>query len=142
MQCTGNEDENCGAASRILVFRDKRDLSAPGNPIIQGYNYTGCFTDSVGARVLQEDFLFDADLTVETCVEYCGGSKYFGTEYGGECYCGEDVGEGAEQVEEVECSFLCPGDQTEYCGAGNKLSMWTRVEGNGNRNGNGTVGRR
>jgi hypothetical protein len=130
MPCTGDSNATCGAAFRIGVFKSNATLILPANPIIPGYNYSGCYTDSVNERVLQKAFYFDELMTVEKCNEYCDGTKYFGTQYGGECYCGDEFAYDSSLVPESECSFLCRGDKAEFCGAANRLSLWTRL-GNG-----------
>lgn len=55
-------------------------------------------------------------MTVEACAIFCGGYKYFGLEYGRECWCGNE--QLAPAVEEDLCSFPCSGDDTQTCGAG------------------------
>lgn len=127
MLCTGNSTQSCGDASRITVFKSLTIYPQPSNPAITGYNYTGCHTDSVGARVLQGSFLFDANMTVAECAQYCSGTKYFGTEYGGECYCGNEFSHDTQLAPESDCSFVCGGNKAQYCGAANRLSLWTKV---------------
>ena len=39
-------------------------------------------------------------------------------------YCGNNFGAGSSTVVATQCSFLCPGDPTEYCGAGDRLSVY------------------
>ena len=48
----------------------------------------------------------------------------FGTEYGRECYCGNEVREGSNKVLEIVCSFNCPGDVTQRCGSGLHLTTY------------------
>ncbi|KAH7130137.1 heme peroxidase [Dendryphion nanum] len=132
MPCAGNSTEHCGAASRITVFKSLTMYTPPANPLVFGYNYTGCFTDSVGARVLQLSHYFDSNMTIAKCATFCSGSKYFGTQYGGECYCGDNFVNPTTNVQEKDCSFVCPGNKEEYCGAGDRLSLWQKIEGVGN----------
>ncbi|KAF2475461.1 heme peroxidase [Lindgomyces ingoldianus] len=129
MACSGSEGTgNCGAANRLNVFKSTTITTPPANPVVAGYNYTGCHTDSVNNRVLNGVFLFDASMTVEMCVEFCKGTKYFGTEYGGECYCGEKFVNPTSVVQESNCSFVCGGNKKEYCGGANRLSLWGKVD--------------
>ena len=83
-------------------------------------------------------------MTVEVCEAFCAGYAYFGTEYGQECtlhthpsmihrtnsfyvgYCGESFTSGSVPAPQSDCSFLCAGDVSEYCGAGNRLSVYQR----------------
>lgn len=55
------------------------------------------------------------------------GYKYWGVEYGGECYCGDSWGDGSVDADENDCNFACPGDKLEFCGAGNRLSSYEKI---------------
>lgn len=66
-------------------------------------------------------------MTVEKCAVACKGSPSFGVEYGRECYCGSNLNSGSVQVAESQCSFSCPGDASEKCGAGNRLNVYDRI---------------
>jgi hypothetical protein len=72
--------------------------------------------------------MFGEDMTIEKCADFCDRTTYFGTEYGGECYCGSAFAGAMEKVVESDCSFLCKGNQKQYCGAGGRLSVWTKLE--------------
>lgn len=82
-------------------------------------------------------------MTLEICAADCQGYTYFGVEYGGECkffhsassssmkgandvtgYCGYIFEAGSTNATESDCSFLCPGNNLEFCGAGNRLSSY------------------
>jgi hypothetical protein len=41
-------------------------------------------------------------------------------------YCGNTINAGSVPAALTDCSFICPGDQYEYCGAGNRLEMYMR----------------
>lgn len=59
------------------------------------------------------------------CADFCDGFTYFGVEYGRECYCGDKLREGSVPAEnQKDCSFLCPGDKTTYCGASMRLQLY------------------
>lgn len=107
------------------LFESSTQHTGPSNPIIAGYTYAGCYTDSVGARVLNATYLFDNSMTVEECATFCVGYTYFGTEYGTECYCGNSFANPTSAAAESDCSFLCPGNLNEFCGAGNRLTMYS-----------------
>jgi hypothetical protein len=70
-------------------------------------------------------------MTLELCASFCSKYTFFGIEYGGECYCGNTFNNGSVKVEDAECSTPCPGNEAEWCGAGNRLSVYVR-------NGSGT----
>lgn len=65
-------------------------------------------------------------MTLEACATNCVGFAYWGVEYGGECYCGNSLGAGSIlATNQADCSFTCPGNAYEYCGAGNRLEMYS-----------------
>lgn len=49
------------------------------------------------------------------------GYKYAGTEYSAECWCGNYLP--SIPADASQCSTKCAGDSTQYCGAGNRLSV-------------------
>ena len=90
------------------------------------WDFQGCYleTDN-GGRALTGKFLADDDMSLEMCADFCDGFTYFGVEYGRECYCGDSLREGSVPAEEQgDCSFLCPGDRTTFCGAGMRLQLY------------------
>ncbi|KAF2459249.1 hypothetical protein BDY21DRAFT_204088 [Lineolata rhizophorae] len=130
MACSGDANANCGGPNRLTLFKSTSNEEPPAGPAnaeIPGYSYVGCKTDSVGARVLDAMTLFDAQLTVEMCADFCDGSTYFGTEYGQECYCGDGFSNPTSDAPETDCSFACAGDEQQLCGAGNRLSLYEKV---------------
>jgi hypothetical protein len=63
-------------------------------------------------------------MTIEQCMSDCSAYSHFGVEYGGECYCGNVINTGSVLATLSDCSFICPGNAYEYCGAGNRLEMY------------------
>lgn len=71
------------AAANIV----QRDLAPPKAPQ-KGWQYAGCYVDSVEERALDLARHYDTEtLTGESCVEWCSdnGYTYAGTEYSAEC---------------------------------------------------------
>jgi len=95
-------------------------------PEVSGnWTYLGCQTEATNSRALAGASYFNTEsMDLEYCGASCAGWKYFGVEYGRECYCGNSFGAGSATVIATQCSFLCPGDSTEFCGAGNRLSIY------------------
>ncbi|KAM7203183.1 WSC domain containing protein, partial [Naviculisporaceae sp. PSN 640] len=96
--------------------------------IIPGYEFTGCYTEAQHGRALTGSAFFDDQLTAEKCATACSGYKYFGLEYGRECYCGNTLNQGSVETAAAECSFSCPGNAAQTCGAGNRLTLYTRTD--------------
>lgn len=67
----------------------------------------------------------DDKVTLEACAKFCDGFAYFATEYGRECYCGNELQQGSVKAgDQNDCAFPCVGDASEYCGAGNRLQLY------------------
>ncbi|KAI6783787.1 putative glyoxal oxidase precursor [Emericellopsis cladophorae] len=58
------------------------------------------------------------------CAENCAGYTYFGVEYQWECYCGNEFQGSSTQRPASECNMLCGGAQCDFCGAGDRLSVY------------------
>ncbi len=98
-------------------------------PIVGDYTFRGCYTEGDGVRAVTDAGVtiasYDyADMTVEECASNCAGYKYWGVEYSGECYCGNTLAATSILAPLSDCSFICPGDSDEYCGAGNRLELY------------------
>lgn len=63
-------------------------------------------------------------MTLESCATFCKNYKYFGTEYGGECYCGDSLASSSASAPLGDCNMVCTGNPLEYCGAGNRLELY------------------
>lgn len=65
-------------------------------------------------------------MTLQSCSDFCStkGTILFGTEYGRECYCGNKFGKGSVAAPASDCSQLCAGDSSQYCGSGSRLSVY------------------
>lgn len=89
------------------------------------YTFQGCYTEASNGRALTSASYYDYNaMTLETCASNCSGFLYWGVEYGGECYCGNSLSSGSVLAATTDCSFTCPGNKVEYCGAGNRLQMY------------------
>ena len=101
--------------------------------MVNDYSYLGCFTDSGSNRALTHVAHTDEtskSMTVEFCTSTCkdAGYKYAGTEYGGECFCDNEIGGGntavAGSAVDSGCNMLCNGDSIEWCGGKGRLTVY------------------
>ncbi|KAL8743437.1 MAG: hypothetical protein Q9190_004206 [Brigantiaea leucoxantha] len=124
-KCSGDATQICGAGNRMNLFKS---TNAPAtNTTVPGYNYAGCYTDSTSARVLKAKTYLDSKMTIEKCAAACKGYSIFGAEYGSQCYCDNSFVGTTSKVAEGDCGYVCGGDPTELCGAGNRLSVYKAV---------------
>ncbi|KAL2015330.1 hypothetical protein VTK56DRAFT_5792 [Thermocarpiscus australiensis] len=146
MVCNGNSSEICGGASRLNVYNYQNQYkptltssaaSATGSvsadptgpvqpPAVSDYVWQGCRTEATGMRALSGATVASDDMTLEACQEFCSAFTYFGVEYARECYCGNSFNTGSVSAPASDCSFPCAGNPNQYCGAGNRLSVYER----------------
>ncbi|CAJ2513244.1 Uu.00g013630.m01.CDS01 [Anthostomella pinea] len=91
------------------------------------WKYYGCYTEGSSGRSLSNQQPDNANLTVESCVAICIDSGYSvaGMEYGAQCFCDDFVRDGANLTADADCNMDCSGDASEFCGAGNRLSVYS-----------------
>lgn len=81
-------------------------------------------------RALQGSQHYSSTLTTQECSQLCEGYTYYGVEYAGECYCGNEIASGAFRAAAVEdCDVPCLGDSTQMCGGSMKLNVFSRTAG-------------
>ncbi|KAL8830675.1 MAG: hypothetical protein Q9170_005627, partial [Blastenia crenularia] len=147
MLCGGNQTEYCGGPNRLEMYQLNASLPVPTGtptnpttptggptnaPSIGAFGYLGCYSEGTNGRALSGKLnpVGGATLTNELCATACQGYTYFGTEFSGECYCGNTLGVGAvlaaggADPTQNGCSMTCNGNATEYCGGANRLTMY------------------
>ncbi|PKK45046.1 hypothetical protein CI102_10584 [Trichoderma harzianum] len=95
---------------------------------VGGYTYAGCYQDNIG-RVLTGDILPNlGPMTNDKCVANCvsKGFSIAATEYGGQCYCGNDL-VGSSKLAESQCSMACEGNSKEVCGGSWAISVYSKT---------------
>jgi len=153
MTCNGNITEYCGGANRLSTYRRNSTLPAsgsasptaapsattsPAGPItvqnITGYSYLGCYSEGSAGRALTglANPIPGNTVTPGACAKACGAYQYFGVEYSGECYCGDQINMGSALVagntpDVTGCSMICNGDQNSLCGGANRLNMYKKA---------------
>ncbi|KKA28638.1 hypothetical protein TD95_001872 [Thielaviopsis punctulata] len=130
--CSGNSTQACGGPNRLTMWNNPT-MSTPQQPLnvtvaasgITWYSL-GCKTEATGMRALSAAaFSTTTSMTLEACAAYCANYKLFGTEYGAECYCGNALNPGSVDANADDCSMQCSGNKLEYCGAGDRLSVYS-----------------
>ncbi|KAG7287013.1 hypothetical protein NEMBOFW57_006513 [Staphylotrichum longicolle] len=122
--CAGDASATCGAGNRLSVYQNTAPVAGPAPATLDGIPYVGCFHEGP-QRVLPFKGVSAPDMTAAKCAANCEGYTYFGTEYGSECYCGNDLPTIAAPAS--ECSMTCSGDATQLCGAGDRLTVYGPV---------------
>ena len=64
-------------------------------------------------------------MTNEVCNQYCQKYKYFGTQNGKACHCGNSYGSMGKAKKDSACSATCEGDSTEMCGGPNLNTVYS-----------------
>lgn len=95
-------------------------------PSVGLYNYAGCYTEGTNVRALSGALYANDSLTIQMCAQACSAYTYFGAEYGRECWCGNSFGAGSTLVSDKDCTKVCGGDSTQYCGNGNRLNVYIK----------------
>ncbi|GJE95267.1 copper radical oxidase [Phanerochaete sordida] len=147
MVCAGNSSEFCGGPNRLNVYNFTGTITnpAPPNgggggggggsssvvPVTSGlptnWTYGACYVDNAFGRIFQTELPDNQNLTVESCVASCNSQNFTlaGMEFSVQCFCGNDLINGAVTASESDCNMGCGGNSTEGCGGPNRLSVYT-----------------
>ncbi|KAA1470602.1 WSC-domain-containing protein [Dentipellis sp. KUC8613] len=90
----------------------------------------GCYSDSVIQHALSAQM--DADeATVESCTSACfeSGFTYAGLEYGGGCFCHNELDRFAAPTKSSKCNIPCAGNSAQICGGIASLTMYRYTGG-------------
>nr|XP_031859690.1 uncharacterized protein CI109_004965 [Kwoniella shandongensis]KAA5526762.1 hypothetical protein CI109_004965 [Kwoniella shandongensis] len=124
MPCSGGPGENCGGPGALQVYSNPS--LAPTASTSNGYSKQGCFQE-VSGRALTGASFTSSSMTIDTCTSFCKTSnfKYAALEYGGECYCGNSLVNGAALNKySTQCTMKCAGNTKQLCGGPNALSLY------------------
>ena len=123
--CSGDSSQRCGAGDRLDIYENGKWKPRSPDTTLPGAPYLGCFIDPGNPRALPDKVVSSNEMTARVCQNTCKGYRYFGTEYGRECWCGNH--RPTRPAPASDCSFGCTGDDDEYCGAGHRLSVYGPV---------------
>ncbi|KAH8881499.1 WSC-domain-containing protein, partial [Thozetella sp. PMI_491] len=140
--CAGNSSQVCGGWNRVSVYHDKTIIGPIDPPkIISGggsSGWVGCYTEASAtggaSRTLGGASYASNNMSLKACEKFCISEgmktvqktpfKYWGTEYGRECYCGDTVSKGATKVDKRECQQACLGNKHDVCGGALLVSIY------------------
>ncbi|KAK5990459.1 WSC domain-containing protein [Cladobotryum mycophilum] len=126
--CGGNATEACGGPNRLTLYTTTQISGPQVNPGPDGWVSQGCYTEGTTGRALTTGLnsVPGNQMTVAKCTAGCkaGGFNYAGVEYGGECYCGKQISNGAVPATSG-CTMTCNGNSTEFCGGGGRLNLYS-----------------
>jgi hypothetical protein len=159
MACSGDNMQICGGPGALTLFSNTAStssvtstptssasvpassstgLAAPvANVSTAGpFTYVGCANENNAnpGRALPGASYSNATVTNEQCTSFCASQnfKYAGTEYGQECYCGNNLELGSV-LTQTGCTFACAGTlaagstfakYSSLCGGSSVLSVW------------------
>ncbi|KAH8988288.1 copper radical oxidase [Lactarius hatsudake] len=148
MACSGAGSELCGGPNRLNMYTyTGTDLppinngggggggGAPVFPKLSGlpttWAYNACWVDNAHGRIFQTQLADNQALTVESCVASCDaqGFTLAGMEFSVQCFCGNNLVQGAVTSPNADCNMGCGGNTTEACGGPNRLSVYTSTGG-------------
>nr|ABD61575.1 copper radical oxidase [Phanerodontia chrysosporium] len=92
-----------------------------------GWKYGACYVDNAHGRIFQTQIPDSNTLTVESCVHTCAGQGFSiaGMEYSVQCFCGNELINGAVTAPDTDCGMPCGGKASEACGGPNRLSVYS-----------------
>lgn len=135
--CAGNSTQKCGGGNRFSIYSNAT-LKVYQPPAVQktglpgNWTYQGCLYDDAVKRVFPYQIDDYDNNSATTCLSQCGKYGYgaAGTEYGRQCFCGDQahvIAAGSVFMPESDCNMPCTGNQSQLCGAGNRISFynWT-----------------
>ncbi|WWC90941.1 uncharacterized protein L201_005879 [Kwoniella dendrophila CBS 6074] len=136
MKCGGSE-AICGGPSALTLFvKDSAisagslssDLTTVKVTLPDGWAAapSTCVREGTSGRALAGASLYDENMTVGKCLTFCKsqGMQWAGIEYSRECYCGNDLVNGASLDRTGSCDMPCPGQLGTTCGGPDLLSLY------------------
>ncbi|KAI8635344.1 hypothetical protein F5Y19DRAFT_8141 [Xylariaceae sp. FL1651] len=124
--CSGNSTEACGGPNRLTLFHNPYNKGPQPNIGIANWTHIGCYTEGTGGRALTFGAAVpSAQMNAANCTAACQTAGYIlaGTEYAGECYCGNTISNGAVPADDG-CTMKCNGNSSEVCGGANRLNVY------------------
>ncbi|CAM9098334.1 unnamed protein product [Scytosiphon promiscuus] len=120
--CGGDDEQTCGGYWAMSLYEYG---SALPYDIPEGSRYLGCYADHRFERALSWKLTTSNDMTYQWCMDFCSGfdSKYFGLQWGRECFCGASD-ENYDRYGTATCDMPCAGDPSLTCGGSLALNVF------------------
>ncbi|WVF71809.1 hypothetical protein IAT40_006617 [Kwoniella sp. CBS 6097] len=85
-----------------------------------------CIQEGSTGRALAGASYYDDNMTIGKCLAFCKtkGMQWAGIEYSRECFCGNDLVNGASLDRTGSCDMTCPGQPGTTCGGPSLLSLF------------------
>ncbi|CAM9919517.1 unnamed protein product, partial [Ectocarpus sp. 8 AP-2014] len=120
MACSGDADEICGGFDAMSIYSTGSDPVETPTPVDvvetptpvdvvdpTDPTYLGCYGDSQTDRVFSVT-TDSGSMTSAVCASFCSDYAYYGTQYGEECWCGNNSG--YDTYGAATCNMACSGD--------------------------------
>lgn len=128
--------EICGGYAAISIYNNTDPSFGKTSSQPYSDDYLGCALDRSSTRTLQGASTAGSGMTVDACAAFAqrgnsgAGYKYFGVEYGSECYVGNTLMPSGKILTETSdppsssCNMKCSGADSQVCGAAGLLSLF------------------
>lgn len=117
--------------AKIVATSTAKITTATNTPApVANWVSKGCYLDPVNPeRTLPNMGWWGEKITNVGCIDWCQskGYKYAGTEYAGQCFCGNDISLG-KSMPSTECDMPCEGNAKEMCGGAGRLTLWENTK--------------
>ncbi|KAF3936168.1 hypothetical protein ABW19_dt0202390 [Dactylella cylindrospora] len=120
-QCNGTRSDFCGGPDALAVYENTAHTSDLGT-----FTYEGCYTNNPNEALLDHYANNWDTMTNELCAQYAAGFQYFGTQFSGKCFWGNELRE--TLVPSTGCATPCSGNKTQICGGANRFSLHVNSE--------------
>lgn len=92
------------------------------------WTYQGCYSDLTPNRNVRSLAHWGSGESSTLCANDCYSSGYSisGTEYGGQCFCGNTITSSTKEADS-DCSMACSAASSETCGGPSRLSVYAKT---------------
>ncbi|PAA49845.1 hypothetical protein BOX15_Mlig000913g3 [Macrostomum lignano] len=137
-RCPGNHLQSCGGENAAAYFsvsttlssmrKDKFEQGAKVYPVIPASDSLKCYENRRKlTKVLQSDDEMSHLVCASECVRrdlYGKKFKYFAITDSDTCFCASTLPTSTEKTKNTYCSYRCPGNHNQSCGADHKIAYF------------------